>query len=393
MNKLAILGLPVLAFMGLTACNPDTDPKIDTSKSFDFVLNTPQLATQFIDLSTQGSLEFTVSQPNYGMTVAPTYGIEISLNEEFEPVIEEPVVDGEGVEHAVPGFVEIILESQLKGVLVVKMSDFATGINELNGVFDESMYTDDYVGPVYVRATAHLGSGTAAEKTAVVSNIVELTQVQGYASFVPDEVLLAVPGDGNNWSQDTRIIYVKDDEEGNMLCQGFAVIKGAFKITDGDWDGSGNWGMDENTGITANDDGTFSADLIQNSQKDFNKDDKVIPDGLYFFKLVLTDRKNGNDNAKVGTFTVTPITSIALPGAYNDWNLESNLMTQGDDLVTWTAETNVTDAGWKFAMNKAWTINLGGEMDNLMFDDSNITKGGSKVVLHLDVYPWTCTVE
>lgn len=391
MKKLAILGLPVLALLGLTACSPDSDPKIDTSKDFNFVLNTPQLATQFIDLSTKGTIEFTVSQPDYGVTVVPTYGLEISLNPDFTPTTDEPVIDSEGEEHVVPGFYALNLESTLKGVLLAKMSDIASGINELNGIYDEAAYTEDYVGPVYVRATAYLGYGTAAESTAVVSNVVQLSQVQGYPEFAATEVFLSVPGGANDWNHLPQIVYTKDDENGNMVLEGFAVINGEFKITDGDWAGAGNWGADD-TGLIDNGDGTFSATLIQNSQSNFNGAGAAEP-GLYYFKVVLTDMKNDQDGAVVGSFTITPITSISLPGDYNGWDTTANEMTQDGNFYTWTGTAPVTSAGWKFAMNGEWAINLGGTIDELFFDGENIWIDGSTVTINLEQYPWTCTVE
>lgn len=394
MKKLAILGLPVLALLGLTACSPDSDPKIDTSKDFNFVLNTPQLATQFIDLSTKGTIEFTVSQPDYGVTVVPTYGLEISLNPDFTPTTDEPVIDSEGEEHVVPGFYALNLESTLKGVLLAKMSDIASGINELNGIYDEAAYTEDYVGPVYVRATAYLGYGTAAESTAVVSNVVELSQVQGYPEFAATEIFLSVPGGANDWNHLPQIVYTKDDEDGNMVLEGFAVINGEFKITDGDWAGAGNWGADD-TGLIDNGDGTFAATLIQNSQSNFNGGGDAAPaqPGLYYFKVVLTDMKNDQDGSVVGSFTITPITSISLPGDYNGWNTTANEMTQDGNFYTWTGTAPVTSAGWKFAMNGEWAINLGGTIDELFFDGENIWLDGSTVTINLEQYPWTCTVE
>ena len=393
MKKLAILGLPVLALLGLSACSPDSDPKIDTSKDFNFVLNTPQLATQFIDLSTQGNIEFTVSQPDYGVTVVPTYGLEISLNPDFTPITEEPVVDSEGEEHVVPGTYALNLDSQLRGILVAKMSDIAAGINDLSGIYDEESYKEDYVGPLYVRATAYLGYGPAAEATAVVSNVIELSQVQGYPAFSASEILLSVPGGANGWNHLPQIVYTKDDEKGAMVCEGFAVIDGEFKITDGDWDGAGNWGADE-SGLIDNGDGTFSATLIQNSQSNFNGGDNALAQpGLYYFKVVLTDMKNDQDGSVVGTFTITPITSISLPGDYNGWDTTANEMTQDGNFYTWTGTAPVTSAGWKFAMNGEWTINLGGPSGELTFDGPNISIDGSTVTLNLEQYPWTYTVE
>lgn len=388
MKNLLYFSLPVFALLGLASCNPDKDPKIDTNTEFEFKLNTPPLAAQFIDLSTNGQIQFTVSQPNYGVTVVPTYGVEISLSPNFEPIIDQPVVDAEGEEHIVPGFYALNLDSQLKGILVSRMSDIAAGINELNGVYDAETYTEDYVGPLYVRATAYLGSGHAADATAVVSNTITLSQVQGYASFPSDEeITFCVPGGANEWNHIPQIVYV-GDENGAMIAKGFTFINGQFKVTDGDWAGSGNWGGS----MTANADGTFSGDLIQNSQDNFNGDD-MIPTGLYYVVLTLTDASSSTDNATVGTIDLTAITSVNLPGDYNGWDAGGSPLSDDGDYLTWSGNYSVNSNGWKFAFNGSWAINLGGDPENLSFDGDNITLEGSKVTLNLQQYPWSCTVE
>lgn len=393
MKKLSYITLSVLALVGFTACNPDKDPKIDTTTDFEFKLNTPPLATQFIDLATNGKIEFTVSQPNYGLTVVPTYGLEISLRPDFTPITEEPVVDGEGEEHIVPGTFALNLESQLRGILVANMSDIASGINELNGVYDESSYNGDYLGPLYVRATAYLGYGTAAESTATVSNIIMLSQVQGYASFPAADVMtLSVPGGANGWNHLPQLVYFESkSSDSAMVFWGFTVINGEFKITDGDWDGSGNWGAPD-TGLTANPNGTYTGKLIQNSQTNFNGDGTLAP-GLYFIAASVTGYSSNNDNEEVGEITITPITDIYLPGDYNGWDAAGSPMADDGDYFTWTGHASVTSSGWKFAMNGSWDINLGGDPENLWFDDSNITLEGSTITLNLEQYPWSCTVE
>lgn len=391
MKKIAILGLPVLAAISLTACNADTEPRLDTSTDFEFKLNTPPLANQFINLADGGNIDFTVSQPNYGLTVAPTYGLEISLKEDFTPITTEPVVDSKGEEHVVPGTYTLTLESALYGVLTTSAANIAAGINDLNGIYDEESYTEDYEGPVYVRATAYLGYGLAAEKTAVVSNVVKLAKVRGYGEFPSDAFILSVPGGANNWSHLPQIIYTSDSETGAMICRGFAVIDGEFKITDGDWDGAGNWGADAD-GLKANADGSFEGSLIQNSQSNFNGD-KAAEAGLYYFYVELTDKDNATQDAVVGTFKMIPITKIALPGDYNGWSTTDNYLSTDGDYGTWTVSAPFTAAGWKFAMNDSWDINLGGTSDELTFDGPNCVEAGSKVTLHIGQYPWTYTVE
>lgn len=397
MKKLSLLSIPVLAMLALTGCKTDSDPKIDTTRDFEFKLNVPQLASQFIDLSTNGNLTFTVSQPDYGVTVVPTYGLEISLKPDFTAITDQPVTDSEGEEHVVPGLYSMNLDSQLAGILVTKMSDMAAGINELNGIYTEddyiAQYGEDggYLGPIYVRATAYLGSGTAAISTATVSNVIVLSQVQGFASFPSSEILLSVPGGANGWNHLPQIVYTKDADNGAMICQGFAVVDGEFKLTDGDWDGAGNWGAPD-AGLTANADGTFSGTLIQNSQSNFNGNG-AVPTGLYYFYVELVDMKNATDNAEVGKFTMTQIKDIYLPGDYNGWDAAANPMTDQGNYHTWSASSSVTAAGWKFAMNGSWDINLGGDPESLSFDGANLTLTGGTITLNLEQYPWTCTVQ
>ncbi|MCH5228598.1 MAG: hypothetical protein J1F12_01215 [Muribaculaceae bacterium] len=397
MKKLIILGLPVLAMLGMVSCKDDQDPKIDTTKDVEFKLNVPPYANQMLELSLGGTVSFTVSQPTYGLTVVPTYGLEISLTPDFTPIVTEPVVDNTGEEHVVPGTYKLNLDSQLAGVLVAQMSDIANGINELLGIYDEDAYVEAFgedgaplISPLYVKASAYLGSGQAAISTATESNVITLAQVEGYAAFGSNELLLSVPGDANGWNHLPQVLYVGDTEDGSaMKFKGFAVVDGSFKVTDGDWEGSGNWGATEDGLEFDKATGTYTGKLIQNSQTNFSGLDA----GLYYFYVELTDMTNGNDNAEVGSMTITPITAITLPGDYNGWDVNSNPLTQDDDFFTWTGSYSVTDAGWKFAMNNSWDINLGGSLDNLEFDGGNLFVGGSSITLDLEQYPWTATVQ
>ena len=75
-----------------------------------------------------------------------------------------------------------------------------------------------------------------------------------------------------------------------------------------------------------------------------------------------------------------------LVGQFNGWN-------QADDAqqMTWNATdfcyeitgAGVTADGWKFTANNAWNIaNLGGSIDNLTFDGSNLTVAGTTIKLY-----------
>ena len=113
------------------------------------------------------------------------------------------------------------------------------------------------------------------------------------------------------------------------------------------------------------------------------------------------DFADGNGNIKAtageGVYYVTlnmlnmslyavRITNMNLVGQFNGWN-------KADDAqqMTWNATdfcyeitgAGVTADGWKFTANNAWNIaNLGGSIDNLTFDGSNLTVAGTTIKLY-----------
>lgn len=385
---------------GFTSCKDDTDPKLDTSKEYDFVLNIPPYANQFIDLSTNGLLEFTMSQPNYGLTLATNYNMELSLSPNFEPIINEPVLDADGVEHIVAGSYALTYESSVKGVVSYKMGSIATAINELYGEFDEASYMEKgaYEGPVYFRATASVGDGKSAELTAVTSNTITLANVLSFADFKPDvPEFISVPGNGPGWNHLKNLIWDGELPEDKIpVFRGFAYISGEFKLTDGDWDDYGNWGLGDEETITDEGNGVYTMELIQGSQTNFNKED-MIQAGLYYMEVALTKYKV-EDGKSSGTLTLTYIDNIAVCGDFNGWDTGSAIqLTPSENFDTFTGTASVTEAGWKFVFNNGWGINLGTskieEIEDLWFDGDNIYEGGSTITLKLKEYPWTCDVQ
>ena len=74
--------------MAFTACSDDTEPKADYPTNHDF-LNIPVMANQTIVLETAGSVDFTLSQPDYGVAIVPDYALQISLDPSFEKLPSE----------------------------------------------------------------------------------------------------------------------------------------------------------------------------------------------------------------------------------------------------------------------------------------------------------------
>jgi len=112
-------------------------------------------------------------------------------------------------------------------------------------------------------------------------------------------------------------------------------------------------------------------------------------EGVYFFTL----------NLAVNTLNAVRIQNMNLVGDFNGWNAAD-----ATQQMTWNATdycfeisgAAVTANGWKFTANDAWGINLGGAIDNLVADGSNLSAVGTTIKLYPtrktsdNIY---CTVE
>ena len=95
-------------------------------------------------------------------------------------------------------------------------------------------------------------------------------------------------------------------------------------------------------------------------------------EGVYYFDVNLSE----------GTITATKVETMGIIGGFNNW--------AGDAAMTWNAEeycfeaTNVgvTADGWKFRVNGGWDINLGGSLNNLTADGSDLKVAGNTVKLY-----------
>lgn len=386
MKEMKYLALAAVAVFGMTACQDDTDPKISTPT--EFRLNTPPTANQALELTEEGTFTFTASQPNYGLTLAPTYGIEVSMKEDFTPLRDGTYVNSSDSVVAIPGSVTIPLESQIHAQLVVKQSALADAINQMRGIGSSASYTDT-IAPLYVRATAMIANQPS---TFIASNVVTLAEVKSIPFFAagstaPTDVLYT-PGNPNGWSFDACMMI---PASGDNVYEGYLAVDGDFKFTQNpSWDNPGNYGAGK---LEKADDGTWSGELVENGGN-FSG----IEAGLYYVVAKITNPGAAKDEV-VGDVKLTPITSVALTGDFNGWTVETPTeMTPVDGFAVWKAENvDLGDGGWKFILNKSWEYNLGAQKDSmkkLVKDGNNLKGEGTKtVILDLTKLPYSARYE
>lgn len=160
MKKISLIFATIAAVFAISSCSQDDSPVLQ--KPTEFKLNTPPFAEQFYSLSDAGNISLTCSQPNYGVGVSTTYGVEISLTEDF----------------ANPRSME--LSNSLMANLEFSAEKANLAILDMLGVVDEDTwapYADNRVMPLYIRATAQTA---AVEYSKITSNVVKLPQVEIY---------------------------------------------------------------------------------------------------------------------------------------------------------------------------------------------------------------------
>lgn len=181
---------------------------------------------------------------------------------------------------------------------------------------------------------------------------------------------LYTPGVSNDWNiENSQKLY--STEDGNYY--GYAHLKDSFKFTDApDWN-HGNYGA-----------GAEAGTLQQGS----NDNLPVEADGLYWIHVNTDDL----------TYELTPITTIGIIGGFEDnsWSTDVATLTPSEDFLTWTATVTYT-AGvtWKFRMNEGWDVNLGGSLDDLTQNGSDLSTaeaGTYTVTLNLANLPYSATM-
>ena len=178
MKKIALFIATVAAMAGLSACSQDDSPVLQTPT--EFKLNTPPFVNQFYQLSPEGELQLTCSQPDYGVGVQTTYGVEISLDENFE-------------KSAV-----ITPKEPFNATITIPEEKVALAICDLLGIVDEDTwvpFANDHTRPLYVRATAIAGY---ADYSRIVSNVVTLPNVSFYFA-IPTPGYIYLVGSPSDW--------------------------------------------------------------------------------------------------------------------------------------------------------------------------------------------------
>ncbi len=206
------------------------------------------------------------------------------------------------------------------------------------------------------------GFSLTAEKTGDVTPV-------GY----PDSLFLV--GNFNNWEID-NVLHTAN--RGNGVYEGYLNLTADNEIkavsVRGSWDE--NWGQGADNGTLSK----GGANIVAGDQPGWNGD------GFYQLKFNLADM----------SFVLTPITTVSVIGeAVGGWETDAPLVYNADDKA-WEGTVTFSDGEYKFRANNDWTINWGGDLNDLVPDGGNLSgqSGELSVKLYLsDLYTFHATIE
>lgn len=210
MKKIFFLVAAALLSAGvLTSCKDDTQPRLEHPT--EFVLNTPPTANEIVVLQNgkgEGStLEFTCSQPNYGLGTVTRYEVQVAESEDFADFQTLPTIG-------------------TQARIVCDAFEFSVACNALRGITekeDEAIFTNE-ARQVWVRVKAFVNHCDYSE---ILSNPVCIWVKPFFAVRVPGKVY--VIGDFEGWDINKDTYFVDETENGI----GSNIYSGVFDIPAG----------------------------------------------------------------------------------------------------------------------------------------------------------------
>lgn len=352
MKKLSILFACLVAVLGFSSCQEDTDPQYKNPTQF--VLNTPALVNQLYELSADGTIDLSWSQPDYGYAATAAYKVQVSLD---------------GVDST---YIECGTEYKTC-YAQVKASEVAEAICKLRGIESEDDYTDEPARKLYVRVHAYI---SGIEGSDILSNAIVLNQVKEYCAIQSPGYIYLIGNVGDwtgpdaanadalaNWrlfESATAIgskIYsgVFDMPAGELLFRFYTELSG--------WDGGASVGMqvDDNPVAIQLVDGVYNGTLVAPGKGSIQILDweggsmKITVNLSSKTPSVIIEAGGVDTNGKKFIYIVGPVSGWTEPSEANAAHYEDFKLYDLEDNGVYTGTFNLAADQGMFRFYKALT--------------------------------------
>ncbi len=280
MKKISsLLALPLLMGIALSSCVEDTQPRLQAPT--EFKLNTPEMANEtyiFRDDENYQNLNditFTVSQPNYGLGVTPTYTVQIAKAESDFATWDAAMAKGDAEDansilgsDGNPVAYTLNLATQ-QAVINIGGTLFCDAVNTLYGL-DQDNYNHETVD-VAVRVHAALPNAPQSE---IWSNVINIK----VSSYIPvsEPGRLYIIGDANpdGWDINSESLYIDETGIGTKVFYGNIFVPAGkflfrFYQSLGDWESYsvGSQDADNAIDISFNSEGLYEGPVFMGIEK------------------------------------------------------------------------------------------------------------------------------
>lgn len=185
-----------LAVLGMASCSDDNDsnPVIDT-KPTKFVLNTPTMSEQHVQLSAGNTVTLAWSAPDYNFLALPTYYVQVGVKQADGTIVWDEV-DGK------PYYLETTYNSVKADV---PGEEIAMAINSALGFKSEDEYIDKGYLEVAFRIHAAIldGEGQEIPVSTIESNAVTFLHMASYKAVRAPKTMYVI-GAIDGWKEPTQ---------------------------------------------------------------------------------------------------------------------------------------------------------------------------------------------
>lgn len=397
------MGVAAACVMGSCCDDNGSNPTLIEPQEGGFIVFQPEFGENVVDLSqdvmtADDGITLAWNQPVYTDNGAPignlagsgiVYKVMLSPTGNFTKAYDPDKLNVKtGVYEGEADFDYVVMDNKYTSTTTTLLAkDLNMTLNRWNqfsslstGIWQEGQ--DCAPLKVSVKVEARIDAGIDNTVASITSNAVSI-YVKPYYTLPYDKPTpepIFMPGNGNGWNHGVCPVLAWDDNH-DALC-GYAYMDGEFKFTpQPNWDAEYNGSHFEQSlcsdNITLNGGGNIQF---------------TGTPGMYFLEVNL-DKKS-----LIATSYVW-----RLVGDFNSWNEadDAQVMTYDKEEHCLKFENAGVNAnGWKFVANGSWAVNLGGDINNLTQDGSNLSDEGATIRLYLertkenmDNFKYRCTVE
>lgn len=283
----------------LTACADDNDSNPTANRApSEFVLNTPAVANNYIELTDSTTISFTWSEPDFGYSALATYRFQVGVVQNDGSIKWDE-------ENGTPLFLDTPYNIWNADV---KAEEIAMSISNIDGFKTIDDYVDMGIRTIAIRVYGNIRSGEREDVpgTGVFSNAIFLKNVQSYA-VVKEPGWIYICGNLTGWKEPSAANKELYDEKYRITetAVGTKIYKASipYNFDNGDyvqfrfytaltgWDTDSSIGLKDNKDLEFDANGKYTGAILTGARYEGNYKFPVTAAGVLDITVNLNTNK------------------------------------------------------------------------------------------------------